>query len=58
LKRTLLLALFLSAIAAPARADWLLTPYLGGVFGGAANQFVVNDADDEFEQRFTVVGRL
>jgi len=58
LKRTLLLVLCLSAIAAPARADWLLTPYLGGVFGGASNQFVVNDADDEFEQRFTVGGSL
>ena len=42
--KTILLVLMLSAFATPARADWLLTPYLGGVFGGAANQFVVNDA--------------
>ena len=37
--------------SSPARADWLLTPYIGGVFGGASNQFTFNDADDEFEQR-------
>jgi opacity protein-like surface antigen len=58
MKRTILLVLMLSAFAAPARADWLLTPYLGGVFGGAANQFVVNDVDDEFEQRMTVGASL
>ena len=51
LLRTALLVLFLGTVAAPARADWLLTPYLGVVFGGAANQFVLNDLDDEFEQR-------
>lgn len=56
--KTILLVLFLSAFATPARADWLLTPYLGGVFGGAANQFVVNDADDEFEQRMNIGASL
>jgi hypothetical protein len=50
--RTFLLTAFLAIVAAaPARADWLLTPYIGGVFGGASNQFTFNDADDEFEQR-------
>jgi opacity protein-like surface antigen len=51
-KTRILLAVLLTAIAArPARADWLLTPYIGGVFGGASNQFTFNDTDDEFEQR-------
>ena len=55
MKKTLLFAAFLAAAAAsPARADWLLTPYIGGVFGGAANTFVVNDLDDEFEQRINL----
>src|SRR5687768_8280197 len=48
---TVLLAL---AAVSPARADWLLTPYIGGVFGGASNQFTLNDADDEFEQRMNL----
>ena len=42
------------ALATPARADWLLTPYFGVVFGGAANQFSVADLDDEFEQRLNL----
>ncbi len=58
MKKTILLGLCLLAIATPARADWLLTPYLGGVFGGAANSFVVNDLDDEFEQRMTLGASL
>ena len=58
MRKTILLVLFLSAIATPARADWLLTPYIGGVFGGAANSFVVNDLDDEFEQRLTLGANL
>ena len=58
MKKTIVLVLLLSAAATPARADWLLTPYLGGVFGGAANQFVVNDADDEFEQRMNIGASL
>lgn len=50
--KTILLTLLLAlAAATPARADWLLTPYIGGVFGGASNQFTFNDTDDEFEQR-------
>jgi opacity protein-like surface antigen len=52
MKKTILLTVMLAAVAAsPARADWLLTPYVGGVFGGASNQFTFNDTDDEFEQR-------
>jgi opacity protein-like surface antigen len=52
MKKTILLTVMLAAVAAsPARADWLLTPYIGGVFGGASNQFTFNDTDDEFEQR-------
>lgn len=58
MKKTILLVVCLSALATPARADWLLTPYLGGVFGGAANTFVVNDLDDEFEQRMTIGASL
>ena len=58
MKKTILLVLCLSAIATPARADWLLTPYLGVAFGGAANSFVVNDLDDEFEQRLTIGANL
>lgn len=51
LLRSGLVLLFLAAAAAPARADWFLTPYVGVAFGGASNQFVLNDLDDEFEQR-------
>src|SRR5687767_7635556 len=52
MKRTALFTVLLGlAAVSPARADWLLTPYIGGVFGGASNQFTFNDTDDEFEQR-------
>lgn len=54
--RATLVLLFLGIASTPARADWLLTPYLGVVFGGAANQFVLNDLDDEFEQRVSFGG--
>jgi len=56
LLRAGLMILFLGAAVAPARADWLLTPYLGVVFGGAANQFELRDLDDEFEQRVSFGG--
>ena len=58
MRKSILFVLMLSALATPARADWLLTPYLGGVFGGAANSFVVDDLDDEFEQRMTIGASL
>ena len=43
----------LGGMAKPASADWLLTPYLGVVFGGSANNFDVKNIDDEFEQRLS-----
>lgn len=55
-RTSVLAVLFLGTVAAPARADWFLTPYLGVVFGGASNQFSVNDLDDEFEQRVNFGG--
>lgn len=58
LSRALLMVIFIGATAVPARADWLLTPYLGVVFGGAANSFVLNDLDDEFEQRIILGGSV
>lgn len=53
LLRSALVLLFIGTLAAPAKADWLLTPHIGVVFGGAANQFAFGDRDDEFEQRVT-----
>lgn len=58
LLRTALTLLFLGSLAAPARADWFLTPYFGMAFGGASNQFVLNDADDQFEQRVNFGGSV
>ena len=55
-RTTALVLLFLGTVAAPARADWFLTPYFGVVFGGAANQFTTDDLDDEFEQRVNFGG--
>ena len=54
MKRTVLFLVLVLAFASPARADWLLTPYVGVVFGGAANQFSIDDLDDEFEQRINL----
>jgi opacity protein-like surface antigen len=54
--RAVLTLLFLAGAAAPASADWLLTPYLGIVFGGAANTVDIEDFDEAFEQRFTLGG--
>lgn len=52
-----LVLLILGSSAAPARADWFLTPYLGAAFGGASNQFSFGgDLDDEFEQRVNFGG--
>ena len=55
---TALALVFVGTVAAPARADWFFTPYLGVVFGGAANQFATNDLDDKFEQRVNFGGSL
>ena len=57
-RRTALALVFVGIVAAPARADWFFTPYLGVVFGGAANQFATNDLDDQFEQRVNFGGSL
>ncbi len=53
-----LVILFLGSAARPASADWLLTPYLGIVFGGASNTFDIDELDDNFEQRFNFGGSL
>ena len=42
-----------TATARPASADWLLTPYYGIVFGGAANTVDIDTLDEAFEQRST-----
>jgi opacity protein-like surface antigen len=44
LKRVILLAFFgfLLAAPAPARADWIFTPYIGANFGGAAKDFDID----------------
>jgi opacity protein-like surface antigen len=47
-----------TAIAKPASADWLFTPYLGVVFGGAANTVDIDTLDEAFEQRSVFGGSL
>ena len=42
---------FVITMAKPASADWLLTPYYGIVFGGAANTVDIDTLDEAFEQR-------
>ena len=56
--RTAFVLMFLAGAARPAAADWLLTPYVGVVFGGAANTFDIDEFDDVFESRFTFGGSL
>lgn len=56
--RAALVLLILGGVAKPASADWLLTPYVGVVFGGSANNFNVNNLSDEFEQRISFGGGL
>lgn len=54
IKNTLLAAaflVFLGGAAAPASADWLLTPYLGVTFGGEADFGDVGDFDDNLERK-------
>ena len=58
LLRTGLALLFLGSLAAPARADWFVTPYIGIAFGGASNQFVLDNRDDQFEQRVNFGGSV
>lgn len=54
--RAALALLILGGAAKPASADWLLTPYVGVVFGGSVNNFNVNNLADEFEQRVSFGG--
>jgi opacity protein-like surface antigen len=58
LLRTALVVLFVGIAAFPARADWFVTPFVGVAFGGASNQFVLNDRDDQFEQRVNFGGSV
>jgi opacity protein-like surface antigen len=53
-----LVLLFVTAMARPASADWLFTPYYGIVFGGAANTVDIDTLDEAFEQRSTFGGSL
>ena len=53
-----LAAIVVGATPGRASADWLFTPYLGGVFGGKANFGDFNNFDDEFERRVTFGGSL
>jgi opacity protein-like surface antigen len=59
LVRTTVISLaILGSAAAPARADWFATPYVGIVFGGSSNQYTFTDLDDEFERRVTFGGSI
>jgi opacity protein-like surface antigen len=54
--RAALLLFILGVTAAPARADWLLTPYIGVTFGGNADFGDVGTFDDNFEKKVTFGG--
>jgi opacity protein-like surface antigen len=56
--RVAVVMVFVTAVAKPASADWLLTPYLGVVFGGAANTVDIDTLDEAFEQRSVFGGSL
>ena len=56
--RAALMLLFLGVSAAPARADWLLTPYIGVTFGGNADFGDVGTFDDNFEKKVTFGGTI
>lgn len=49
---------FVTVLARPASADWLFTPYLGIVLGGAANTVDIDTLDEAFEQRSMFGGSL
>ena len=53
-----LVLLFVTGLARPASADWLFTPYLGIVLGGAANSVDIDTLDEAFEQRANFGGSL
>lgn len=56
--RLALMLFILGATAAPARADWLLTPYIGVTFGGNADFGNVGTFDDNFEKKVTFGGTI
>ena len=56
--RVALALVFAAGLARPASADVLFTPYLGIVFGGAANTVDLDSLDEAFEQRFNFGGSL
>lgn len=56
--RAALVLLFVITTVKPASADWLFTPYLGIVFGGAANTVDIDTRDEAFEQRAVFGGSL
>ena len=56
--RMAMVVLFVITTVKPASADWLFTPYMGIVFGGAANTVDVDTLDEAFEQRSVFGGSL
>jgi opacity protein-like surface antigen len=56
--RAMLVTGMLAWTAVPAHADWLLTPYIGMNFGGAANFGDVGDFEDNFEKKAVFGGSL
>lgn len=56
--RAAMVVLFVITTVKPASADWLFTPYLGIVFGGAANTVDIDTLDEAFEQRAVFGGSL
>jgi opacity protein-like surface antigen len=50
------LVLALLSVSTPARADWLLTPFVGVTFGGNADFGDVGTFDDNFERKVTFGG--
>ena len=61
-RKVLIIAALAAAVLAStprkASADWYLSPYIGGVFGGNADFGDFDDFDDEFEKRVTFGGAL
>ena len=51
-------AMLLALLPKSAAADWLFTPYVGGLFGGSANFGEFDDRDDEIEKRMTFGGSI
>jgi Outer membrane protein beta-barrel domain len=49
----LMAAALVAAAPRPAAADWLFSPYVGGVFGGAARFGNIDQLEDEIERRIT-----